>query len=144
MRDVQYQDDNRPAEKNLSKNHQQFQKKTPYLDTHASADPDIRSEIDALLAPYLDTQRPFTASTAKTYASSEPASIETQKTEHNRESIIDEESLIELRLFIRNEMKRQVTLWIEQNIDKIIQDALLSATPKARNAEETPNKASVK
>lgn len=129
-------------------------RKTPYLDA-SSADNsrDIRSEIDNLLAPYLDktTARPvqqsgqnleqeasyklFQKETAK-QTNNQPAEnfLQTPIGGKNIRALLSSEDLQELNLFIKQEIKKQISVWITQNIDQIIEDSLLSDRPDARNA----------
>ncbi len=44
--------------------------------------------------------------------------------------------LLELNDFIMQEIKKHISVWITQNIDKIIEDSLLSARSEARNATD--------
>ena len=118
-------------------------RQTPYLDSDNGDNPnDIRTEIDSLLAPYLDK------SSSKVMARSAQApkagDNETKSSPHQDAfadirdktiaSLLTEEDLKELNSFIKQEIKHQISLWVAQNIEKIIEDSLLSATSKARNA----------
>ena len=129
-------------------------RKTRYLDA-SSADNsrDIRSEINNLLAPYLDktTARPvqqsgqnleqeasyklFQKETAK-QTNNQPAEnfLQTPIGGKNIRALLSSEDLQELNLFIKQEIKKQISVWITQNIDQIIEDSLLSDRPDARNA----------
>ena len=129
-------------------------RKTPYLDASSADNPrDIRSEIDNLLAPYLDktiarpTQRPAQSSEQKpahklfqkettTKTNSQPAEhfLNTATRGKNIRANLSSEDLLELNLFIKQEIKKQISVWIIQNIDQIIEDSLLSDRPDARNA----------
>ena len=116
---------------------------TPYLDSADSDSPnDIRTEIDSLLAPYLykssskvmarSAQPPKTADNQT--KSSPPQDVFADIREKTIASLLTEEDLKELNSFIKQEIKHQISLWVAQNIEKIIEDSLLSATSKARNA----------
>jgi hypothetical protein len=116
---------------------------TPYLDRDNGDSPnDIRTEIDSLLAPYLDNssskvmalsaQPPKTAD--KQTKSSPPQDVFADIREKTIASLLTDEDLKELNSFIKQEIKHQISLWVAQNIEKIIEDSLLSATSKARNA----------
>jgi hypothetical protein len=118
-------------------------RQTPYLDRDNGDSPnDIRTEIDSLLAPYLDNssskvmalsaQPPKTAD--KQTKSSPPQDVFADIREKTIASLLTEEDLKELNSFIKQEIKHQISLWVAQNIEKIIEDSLLSATSKARNA----------
>lgn len=118
-------------------------RQTPYLDRDNGDSPnDIRTEIDSLLAPYLDkssskvsarsAQPPKTAD--KQTKSSPPQDVFADIREKTIASLLTEEDLKELNSFIKQEIKHQISLWVAQNIEKIIEDSLLSATSKARNA----------
>ena len=118
-------------------------RQTPYLDSADGDSPnDIRTEIDSLLAPYLDNssskvmalsaQPPKTAD--KQTKSSPPQDVFADIREKTIASLLTEEDLKELNSFIKQEIKHQISLWVAQNIEKIIEDSLLSATSKARNA----------
>ena len=118
-------------------------RQTPYLDRDNGDSPnDIRTEIDSLLAPYLDNssskvmalsaQPPKTAD--KQTKSSPPQNVFADIREKTIASLLTEEDLKELNSFIKQEIKHQISLWVAQNIEKIIEDSLLSATSKARNA----------
>ena len=118
-------------------------RQTPYLDRDNGDSPnDIRTEIDSLLAPYLDNssskvmalsaQPPKTAD--KQTKSSPPQDVFADIREKTIASLLTNEDLKELNSFIKQEIKHQISLWVAQNIEKIIEDSLLSATSKARNA----------
>lgn len=118
-------------------------RQTPYLDRDNGDSPnDIRTEIDSLLAPYLDNssskvmalsaQPPKTAD--KQTKSSPPQDVFADIREKTIASLLTDEDLKELNSFIKQEIKHQISLWVAQNIEKIIEDSLLSATSKARNA----------
>ncbi|MDP6217325.1 MAG: hypothetical protein QF526_01360 [Alphaproteobacteria bacterium] len=118
-------------------------RQTPYLDRADGDSPnDIRTEIDSLLAPYLDNsssklmalsaQPPKTADNQT--KSSPPQDVFADIREKTIASLLTEEDLKELNSFIKQEIKHQISLWVAQNIEKIIEDSLLSATSKARNA----------
>lgn len=118
-------------------------RQTPYLDSADGDSPnDIRTEIDSLLAPYLDNssskvmalsaQPPKTADNQT--KSSPPQDVFADIREKTIASLLTEEDLKELNSFIKQEIKHQISLWVAQNIEKIIEDSLLSATSKARNA----------
>ena len=118
-------------------------RQTPYLDGDNGDSPnDIRTEIDSLLAPYLDNssskvmalsaQPPKTAD--KQTKSSPPQDVFADIREKTIASLLTDEDLKELNSFIKQEIKHQISLWVAQNIEKIIEDSLLSATSKARNA----------
>ena len=118
-------------------------RQTPYLDRDNGDSPnDIRTEIDSLLAPYLDkssskvsarsAQPPKTAD--KQTKSSPPQDVFADIREKTIASLLTDEDLKELNSFIKQEIKHQISLWVAQNIEKIIEDSLLSATSKARNA----------
>ena len=118
-------------------------RQTPYLDSDNRDNPnDIRTEIDSLLAPYLDkssskvsarsAQSPKTADNQT--KSSPPQDVFADIREKTIASLLTEEDLKELNSFIKQEIKHQISLWVAQNIEKIIEDSLLSATSKARNA----------
>lgn len=118
-------------------------RQTPYLDSADGDSPnDIRTEIDSLLAPYLDNssskvmarsaQPPKTAD--KQTKSSPPQDVFADIREKTIASLLTDEDLKELNSFIKQEIKHQISLWVAQNIEKIIEDSLLSATSKARNA----------
>ncbi|NBX07639.1 MAG: hypothetical protein EBR12_06165 [Proteobacteria bacterium] len=118
-------------------------RQTPYLDRDNGDSPnDIRTEIDSLLAPYLDNssskvmalsaQPPKTAD--KQTKSSPPEDVFADIREKTIASLLTDEDLKELNSFIKQEIKHQISLWVAQNIEKIIEDSLLSATSKARNA----------
>lgn len=118
-------------------------RQTPYLDSADGDSPnDIRTEIDSLLAPYLDkssskvsarsAQSPKTADNQT--KSSPPQDVFADIREKTIASLLTEEDLKELNSFIKQEIKHQISLWVAQNIEKIIEDSLLSATSKARNA----------
>lgn len=118
-------------------------RQTPYLDRDNGDSPnDIRTEIDSLLAPYLDNssskvmalsaQPPKTADNQT--KSSPPQDVFADIREKTIASLLTEEDLKELNSFIKQEIKHQISLWVAQNIEKIIEDSLLSATSKARNA----------
>ena len=133
-------------------------RKTPYLDANsADTSRDIRSEIDNLLAPYLDktTTRPVQnpEQNPKQRLEQEPAHKLFQKETINQttsqpaenflkplaggkniRSLFSGDDLQELNLFIKQEIKKQISVWITQNIDQIIEDSLLSDRPDARNA----------
>ena len=118
-------------------------RQTPYLDSADGDSPnDIRTEIDSLLAPYLDksssevsarsAQPPKTADNqTKSYP---PQDVFADIRDKTIASLLTEEDLKELNSFIKQEIKHQISLWVAQNIEKIIEDSLLSATSKARNA----------
>ena len=129
-------------------------RKMPYLDADsADTSRDIRSEIDNLLAPYLDkttakpVQRPaqnpekepvhklFQKETANK-TTSQPAEnfLHTPIGGKNIRALLSSDDLQELNLFIKQEIKKQISVWITQNIDQIIEDSLLSDRPEARNA----------
>lgn len=117
-------------------------RQTPYLDSGGDSQNDIRTEVDSLLAPYLDK------SSSKVMArSAQPPKAgdnQTKSSPHQDAfadirdktiaSLLTEEDLKELNSFIKQEIKHQISLWVAQNIEKIIEDSLLSATSKARNA----------
>ncbi|MGB0521017.1 MAG: hypothetical protein ACPGKU_08350 [Candidatus Puniceispirillaceae bacterium] len=118
-------------------------RQTPYLDSADGDSPnDIRTEIDSLLAPYLDkssskvsarsAQPPKTADNQT--KSSPPQDVFADIREKTIASLLTDEDLKELNSFIKQEIKHQISLWVAQNIEKIIEDSLLSATSKARNA----------
>ena len=118
-------------------------RQTPYLDSGDGDSPnDIRTEIDSLLAPYLDkssskvmarsAQSPKTADNQT--KSSPPQEVFADIREKTISSLLTEEDFKELNSFIKQEIKHQISLWVAQNIEKIIEDSLLSATSKARNA----------
>ena len=118
-------------------------RQTPYLNRDNGDSPnDIRTEIDSLLAPYLDNssskvmalsaQPPKTADNQT--KSSPPQDVFADIREKTIASLLTEEDLKELNSFIKQEIKHQISLWVAQNIEKIIEDSLLSATSKARNA----------
>lgn len=118
-------------------------RQTPYLDRDNGDSPnDIRTEIDSLLAPYLDNssskvmalsaQPPKTADNQT--KSSPPQDVFADIREKTIASLLTDEDLKELNSFIKQEIKHQISLWVAQNIEKIIEDSLLSATSKARNA----------
>ena len=137
-------------------------RKTPYLDASSAENSrDIRSEIDNLLAPYLDKktarsgqqlgQNPiqqsgqnleqevsyklFQKETAK-QTNSQPAEkfLQTPIGGKNIRTLLSSEDLQEINLFIKQEIKKQISVWISQNIDQIIEVSLLSDRPDARNA----------
>ena len=118
-------------------------RQTPYLDRDdGDSQNNIRTEIDSLLAPYLDksssevmarsTQPPKAADNQT--ISSAPQDEFADIREKTIASLLTEEDLKELNSFIKQEIKHQISLWVAQNIEKIIEDSLLSATSKARNA----------
>ena len=129
-------------------------RKTPYLDADsADTSRDIRSEIDNLLAPYLDktTARPVQRSAQNpeqepahklfqkenaNKTTSQPAEIflRTPTGGKNIHAILSSGDLQELNLFIKQEIKKQISVWVSQNIDQIIEDSLLSDRSDARNA----------
>ena len=118
-------------------------RQTPYLDSDNRDNPnDIRTEIDSLLAPYLDKSSSKvsarSAQSSKTAdnqtKSSPPQDVFADIREKTIASLLTEEDLKELNSFIKQEIKHQISLWVAQNIEKIIEDSLLSATSKARNA----------
>jgi hypothetical protein len=118
-------------------------RQTPYLDRDNGDSPnDIRTEIDSLLAPYLDKSsskvmarlaQPRKTADNQT-KSSPPQDVFADIREKTIASLLTEEDLKELNSFIKQEIKHQISLWVAQNIEKIIEDSLLSATSKARNA----------
>ena len=118
-------------------------RKTPYLDSDDTDSPhDIRSEIDSLIAPYLDRSAskavPRSAQTpevADNQPKSSPAhGVFADIPEKTIASLLTEADLQELNSFIKQEIKHQISIWVTQNIEKIIEDSLLSARSKARNA----------
>jgi len=118
-------------------------RKTPYLDSDdGDRQNDIRTEIDSLLAPYLDNssseqlaRSSHPAKAADNQAkSSPPHSVFADIRDKRIASFLSEADLKELNSFIKQEIKHQISLWVAQNIEKIIEDSLLSATSKARNA----------
>ena len=150
-------------------------RKTPYLDASRIENTrDIRSEIDFLLAPYLEKTgtAPLSASPAgqrKEHRQAKIKPIDRQippqpaHKEQNPKAEIRQDTaprpaigsetinallspadLLELNEFIKQEIKKQISVWITQNIDKITEDSLLSARSEARNAtdsaRETVNK----
>lgn len=156
------------------------QRKTPYLD-HAKTENtrDIRSEIDFLLAPYLEKTGAATlsGSPADQRPKNRPENLPENRPEYlsaKTESIIRQiaskpvhkelnpkpemqqdtapssaignetlnalltpADLLELNDFIMQEIKKHISVWITQNIDKIIEDSLLSARSEARNATDS-------
>ena len=118
-------------------------RQTPYLDSGDGDSPnDIRTEIDSLLAPYLDksssevmarSAQPPKKGDNQT-KSSPPQDVFADIRDETIASLLTEEDLKELNSFIKQEIKHQISLWVAQNIEKIIEDSLLSATSKARNA----------
>lgn len=151
-------------------------RKTPYLEASRTEHTrDIRSEIDFLLAPYLEKTgpAPLSGSPAGQHAKNRPenkpnhssAKIETlerqnlsqpahkelnpmpEMRQNNTPSpvigketlnaLLSQADLLELNDFIKQEIKNQISVWITQNIDKIIEDSLLSARSEARNAKDS-------
>ena len=150
-------------------------RRTPYLEASKAQDTrDIRSEIDYLLAPYLEKTGPATL--ADSAAVQRPENRPENRTEQMKakahpfdqqlppqfaqkgvnaapephiqhetlKALLSPADLLELNDFIKQEIKNQISVWITQNIDKIIEDSLLSARSEARNAtdsaRETVNK----
>lgn len=118
-------------------------KQTPYLDSDdGDSQNDIRTEIDSLLAPYLD--KSFSEVSARSARPQKTADNQTKSSprrdvftdirDKRIASLLTEEDLKELNSFIKQEIKHQISLWVAHNIEKIIEDSLLSATSKARNA----------
>ena len=118
-------------------------RQTPYLERDdGDSQNDIRTEIDSLLAPYLynssseamaRSAQPPKAAHNQT-KSSAPEEVLANIRDKTIASLLTEEDLKELNSFIKQEIKHQISLWVAQNIEKIIEDSLLSATSKARNA----------
>ena len=154
-------------------------RRTPYLEASKAQDTrDIRSEIDYLLAPYLEKTGPATLpdSAAVQRPEKRPEKRLENRTEQMKakahpidqqlppqfpqkgvnaapephirhetlKALLSPADLLELNDFIKQEIKNQISVWITQNIDKIIEDSLLSARSEARNAtdstRETVNK----
>ncbi len=141
-------------------------RKTPYLEASSAENSrDIRSEIDNLLAPYLDKTIARSTQNSSQQASRRPVQNHIQNSEKessyklfqkevtkktngqtaedflqtttggkNIRALLTNEDLEELNLFIKQEIKKQISVWIEQNIDQIVEDSLLSDRPDARNA----------
>lgn len=143
-------------------------RKTPYLDASRTENTrDIRSEIDFLLAPYLEKTGTATLSASpagqrKEHRQAKIQPIDRQipprpaHKEQNPKAEIRQDTaprpaigsetinallspadLLELNEFIKQEIKKQISVWITQNIDKIIEDSLLSARSEARNATDS-------
>ena len=95
---------------------------------------DIRTEIDSLLAPYLDKS----SSEISARSGSAPKTADNQTKSSPRQdvfadirnktitSLLTEEDLKELNSFIKQEIKHQISLWVAQNIEKIIEDSPFS------------------
>jgi len=81
------------------------------------------------------THKPLQKETIQT-SNSQPAEnfINTASGNKNIRAFLSPEDLQELNLFIKEEIKKQISVWIAQNIDQIIEDSLLSDRPDARNA----------
>ena len=149
-------------------NRQVEPRKTPYLDASRTENTrDIRSEIDFLLAPYLEKTDTAALSASpsgqrKEHREAKIQTIDRQippkaaRKEQNPKAEIQQDTaprpaigsetinallspadLLELNDFIKQEIKKQISVWITQNIDKIIEDSLLSARSEARNATDS-------
>jgi len=107
-------------------------RQTPYLDDDSG---DISTKIDALLAPYLkkDTQSEQQRGHPQP-ADDKNLQLGTLSADQLALWLSDAEKA-EIKQFFIAQIKQQLIRWTEQNIDKIVQDALLSDRPKARNAD---------
>ena len=143
-------------------------RRTPYLEASKAQDTrDIRSEIDFLLAPYLEKTGTATLSASPSgqrkehreakiqpidrqipprpaHKEQNPKAEIRQDTEPRRaigsktvNALLSPADLLELNEFIKQEIKKQISVWITQNIDKFIEDSLLSARSEARNATDS-------
>ena len=155
-------------------------RRTPYLEASKAQDTrDIRSEIDYLLAPYLEKTGPATLADSAVVQRPErrperrvenrPENRPENRTEQMKakahpldqqlppqfaqkgvnaapephirhetlKALLSPADLLELNDFIKQEIKNQISVWITQNIDKIIEDSLLSARSEARNATDS-------
>ena len=125
---------------------------------------DLKADIDDLLSPYIDVpatraaqdpqpgprnadsrdrigQRPTTQNNERPYpkpgqrqgdaASRSPAGDTLYSV------IITEQMQAQVAEFVMQEIKRQISVWIAQNLDKIVEDALRSLPTETRDASGT-------
>ena len=95
-------------------------RKTPYLDRSAS-----KAVPRSAQTPEVADNQPKSSPAHGVFADIPEKTIA---------SLLTEADLQELNSFIKQEIKHQISIWVTQNIEKIIEDSLLSARSKARNA----------
>jgi len=107
----------------------------------------LEADIEGLLSPYLNTpEAPFNPRPAPAPKTPYIQKVEKQgdpqrRTEHKELSddkllstIITDEMRIEIADYILAEIKQQISGWIAENLDNIVEDALRSVSTEARDA----------
>ena len=108
---------------------------------------DLKANIDGLLSPYLNTPaatpmpQQMTASKFPNHQNSEKQGQSQQRDRHKDLSdaplslaIMTDDMRAEIADYILAEIKQQISVWIAQNLDKIVEDALRSLPTEARDA----------
>ena len=117
---------------------------------------DLKADIDDLLSPYLDVPAARIQTRRRSGAEQEMAKREMgaersaplpQTEIRNQEKPATPDSLItavmtdqmkdEISAFVLQEIKQQISVWIAQNLDKIVEDALRSLPTESRDASRT-------
>ena len=117
---------------------------------------DLKADIDDLLSPYLDVpttraqpvfrpgrdQEPAEAQMkADQPAQNRQAERKVQTKESAADSLISSVMTAQMKediaAFVLQEIKQQISVWIAQNLDKIVEDALRSLPTESRDASRT-------
>ena len=107
---------------------------SPYLDVPAARAQPVRRPVrdQEAVKPQLKTERPVSKPQAEKRAQGKmPAAdslITAVMTEQMKDDIAD---------FVLQEIKQQISVWIAQNLDKIVEDALRSRKTESRDASRT-------
>ncbi|GIR97581.1 MAG: hypothetical protein CM15mP100_8010 [Alphaproteobacteria bacterium] len=107
----------------------------------------LKADIDGLLSPYLNSP----AATSNQQSTPSPKSPYIQGTEKQEEAqqrarqkdlidnkllsaVITDEMRAEIANYILTEIKQQISGWIAENLDNIVEEALRSVSTEARDA----------